>query len=92
MFSDDNQEISVWLGQVKTGDWNYCLKSIKGDLNKSILKEYFSGQMAILADLKRCADVSVMSAIINEINNICFDIDEDNDESKTYEKIAQYFA
>ena len=39
VFSCENGQKCIWVGQVKTGDWKYCFDGIKEDINKRI-KEY----------------------------------------------------
>ena len=34
VFSIENGQKIFWIGQVKTGDWDYCLSAIKDDINK----------------------------------------------------------
>ena len=62
----------MWVGQVKTGAWNYCLEGIKNDISKSILRSYFSGAMIIMADIMRAA-----SNISDELQQIIDDLNRD---------------
>ena len=35
----------MWVGWVKIDTWDYCLKGIKDDIAKNVLRSYFSGMM-----------------------------------------------
>lgn len=90
LFSVDGKEKCFWLGQVKTGDWDYCLKEIKEDINKSIIKNYFGDAMVIMCDIMRA--VSSVSPelikIIDEINDILFDC---ADRKERVDNVIKYF-
>ncbi|MDE6758426.1 MAG: SAVED domain-containing protein [Clostridia bacterium] len=81
VFSIDNGQKYFWVGQVKTGTWEYCLKEIKKDINKSILKYYFSDAMIIMCDIMRAASSSSSELIdiIDNINDIIYDSNGDRD-------------
>ena len=91
VFSIENGQKYFWVGQVKTGDWNYCLDGIKNDINKSIIKYYFADAITILCDIMRAVNsTSVeLSKIIDDINDIIFDCNSNRAEQT--EKILQYF-
>lgn len=91
VFSIENGKKYFWVGQVKTGDWKYCLDGIKDDINKSIIKYYFADAITILCDIMRSANsASVeLSKIIDNINDIIFDCNSDRTEQT--ERILQYF-
>lgn len=74
IFSVENERKYFWVGQVKTGTWDYCLKAIKDDINKSIIKFYFGDAIAILCDIMRAVNsVSPeLSRIIDDINDIIY--------------------
>ena len=91
VFSIENGQKYFWVGQVKTGDWNYCLDGIKNDINKSIIKYYFADAITILCDIM-CAINSTsveLSKIIDDINDIIFDCNSNRAEQT--ERILQYF-
>lgn len=91
VFSIENGQKYFWVGQVKTGDWNYCLTKIKNDINKSIIKYYFADAIAILCDIMRAVNSTSekLSKIINDINDIIFDCNSNRTEQTS--KILQYF-
>lgn len=91
VFSIENGQKYFWVGQVKTGDWKYCLDGIKEDINKSIIKYYFADAITILCDIMRAVNsTSVeLSKIIDNINDIIFDCNSNRAEQT--ERILQYF-
>lgn len=91
VFSIENGQKYFWVGQAKTGDWNYCLDGIKNDINKSIIKYYFADAITILCDIMRAINsTSVeLSKIIDDINDIIFDCNSNRAEQT--ERILQYF-
>lgn len=91
VFSIENGQKYFWVGQVKTGDWNYYLDGIKNDINKSIIKYYFADAITILCDIMRAINsTSVeLSKIIDDINDIIFDCNSNRAEQT--ERILQYF-
>ncbi len=91
LFSIENNQKYMWVGQVKTGDWQYCLCGIKNDINKSILKHYFSSAMVILADImKAVSDRSKeLLQIIDDLNDLIFE--HSTDEVLLHSKIINYF-
>ena len=91
VFSIENGQKYFWVGQVKTGDWNYCLTKIKNDINKSIIKYYFADAIVILCDIMRAVNSTSekLSKIIDDINDIIFDCNSNRTEQTS--KILQYF-
>ena len=91
VFSVENGHKYFWVGQVKTGDWKYCLDGIKNDINKSIIKYYFADAITILCDIMRAVNSASdkLSRIIDNINDIIFGCNSDRAEQA--EKILQYF-
>lgn len=75
VFSVENRQKYFWVGQVKTGGWQYCLGNIKDDINKSIIKYYFADAMVILCDIMRAVNSSSpdLSKMIDDINDIIYD-------------------
>lgn len=90
LFSIEDNQKYIWLGQAKTGDWDYCFYGIKEDINKSILKYYFSDAIAIMCDIMRAANTSSpeLYKIIDDINGIIFDC---YDRGEKAGKIIEYF-
>ncbi len=74
VFSVENGQKYFWVGQVKTGDWQYCLDKIKDDINKSIIKYYFADALVILCDIMRAINSSSkdLIKIIDDINDIIY--------------------
>lgn len=70
-FTKNSNEISLWLGQVKTGACSYCKSSIIDDLNNKYLLDYFCKSVFYIADKNDKS--SDLSDILFEINKICFD-------------------
>ena len=91
VFSVENSQKYLWVGQVKTGSWRYCLNNIKNDINKSIIKYYFADAIVILCDIMRAVNNSSpeLIKIIDEINNIIYDCSNNRAEQTT--KILTYF-
>jgi hypothetical protein len=81
----------MWVGQVKTGTWDYCFTGIKEDIDKSILKHYFASAMAIMADIMMAtSDLSHdLKSIIDDLNDIFFDHPTETEER--HSKIIEYF-
>lgn len=91
LFSVENNQKYMWVGQVKTGTWDYCLKGIKEDISKSILRNYFSSAMIIMADIMR-ATSSVsdeLQKIIDDLNDFCLEYPKDI--ATLYAKVHDYF-
>lgn len=91
VFSVEDGQKFFWIGQVKTGDWQYCLDGIKDDINKSIIKYYFADAMVILCDIMRAFNSSSqkLGKIIDDINDIIYNCNSKRAEQTT--EILQYF-
>ena len=91
VFSIEDGQKYFWVGQVKTGDWSYCLNAIKDDINKSIIKYYFGDSITIMCDIMRAANSSSpeLSNIIDNINEIIYD--HINEREIKTQKILDYF-
>ena len=91
VFSVENGRKYFWVGQSKTGGWQYCLDNIKDDINKSIIKYYFADAMVILCDIMRAFNSSSqeLSKIIDDINDIIYDCSSKRAEQTT--EILRYF-
>lgn len=70
-FTKDDDEVSLWLGQVKTGDYSYCKSSIVDDLNEKYLMDYFCKSIYYIAD--KADKSNSLIDLLNEINKICFE-------------------
>lgn len=91
VFSIENDQKFFWVGQVKTGQWNYCLTAIKDDINKSIIKYYFADAIAILCDIMRAVNSSSseLCKIVDDINDIIYDCNSERTQQTA--SILQYF-
>lgn len=91
VFSIENDQKFFWVGQVKTGQWNYCLTAIKDDINKSIIKYYFADAIAILCDIMRAVNSSSteLCKIVDDINDIIYDCNSERTQQTS--RILQYF-
>jgi hypothetical protein len=69
-FVKNTEEISLWLGQVKTGACSYCKSSIVDDLNEKYVLDYFCNSVFYIAD--KADKSSDLLEILCEINKICF--------------------
>lgn len=91
LFSCDGDKKYMWVGQVKTGSWKYCLDDIKEDINKSILEHYFSSAMMILADIMKavsCRSKNLLK-IIDDLNDLI--LEYSLDKALLHSKIVAYF-
>lgn len=91
LFSIKDGKKYFWAGQVKTGEWKYCLDSIKEDINKSIISYYFADSIVIMCDIMRAASntSTELMQIIDEINDIIFECNGERD--KKTQLIIEYF-
>lgn len=92
LFSVENDQKYMWVGQVKTGTWDYCLKGIKEDITKSILRNYFSSAMVIMADIMRATSSTSdeLEKIIDDLNDFCLEYPKDLE--ALYTKVHDYFV
>ena len=91
LFSCEDDKKYMWVGQVKTGSWKYCLDGIKKDINKSILEHYFSSAMMILADIMKavsCRSKNLLK-IIDDLNDLI--LEHSADKPLLHSKIVTYF-
>lgn len=70
-FTKNNEEISLWLGQAKTGSFNYCKSDIIKDLNNKYTLKYFCDSMFFVAD--KAEKSNELRDILDSVNKICFD-------------------
>lgn len=91
LFSVENQQKYMWIGQVKTGSWEYCSKGIKEDINKSILEHYFSSAMMIMADVMHSMNSNspILQKVIDDLNEIIFE--NTGDTALIHSNIQKYF-
>lgn len=91
VFSIEDGQKYFWVGQVKTGSWEYCLSAIKDDINKSTIKNYFGDAIAILCDIMRAVSStsSELSQIIDDINDRIFE--NNSNRSVKVDSILDYF-
>lgn len=69
-FVKEGQEITLWLGQAKLGQKNYCKTSIDDDLTKKYTENYLAKQMFFISD-KRVSitkDARDILDLIEELN------------------------
>ena len=92
LFSVENDQKYMWVGQVKTGSWDYCLKGIKEYIAKSVLRNYFSSAIVIMADIMRATSgvSDELEKIIDDLNNFCLEYPKDLE--ALYTKVHDYFA
>lgn len=91
LFSVEDGRKYMWVGQVKTGAWDYCLKGSKADISKSILRNYFSSAMIIMADIMRAtSNISDdLQQVIDDLNDFCLEYPSDME--ALYNKVHDYF-
>lgn len=67
-FTKDLSGISLWLGQAKAGQKNYCKGSIINDLKEKYKKDYFADTAFYIADKNEAPE---LEELLSEINEIC---------------------
>lgn len=69
-FTRDDNMISLWLGQAKLGEENYCKGSINDDLLEKYTEKYLSNQLFFIADkpIGLTEDAKAILGIINKLN------------------------
>lgn len=67
-FTKNNDEITLWLGQAKSGKDSYCKSDMKNDLNTKFTSMYFANTAFYIAS--RTTSDELLS-IVNEINKAC---------------------
>lgn len=89
-FTNENGKITLWLGQAKLGDKQYCRKGIIEDLVKKYDTLYLSKQIYFLAD-KPCGlskEGKEIALLINKLNMI----NADQDDITRAEKLLEYLS
>lgn len=87
-FKFENNNITLILGQVKSGKYDYCTEKIEDDLNTKYNNHYFGDALCYIAD-KRLTDNmnSTLTSVLSEFNNIALGT-EDNE--IRHNKICEY--
>lgn len=80
-FTKNDTEISLWLGQAKTGIWSYCKSGIIKDLNSKYVIDYLADSVFYIAD--KAERESELQELLNEINRMCFENYRLNHDSET---------
>jgi hypothetical protein len=78
LFVQENECIKLTLGQVKTGDFQYCKDGIKKDLNAKYREKYFGDAMYYIMDRHMSNPPIGLGGIVKKINEIAID-SENND-------------
>lgn len=68
------------------------MKGIKEDITKSILRNYFSSAMVIMADIMRATSSASdeLEKIIDDLNDLCLEYPKD--QGALYTKVHDYFV
>lgn len=74
-FTKNSEGVTLWLGQAKAGQEQYCKADIKKDLNTKFSSTYFSNTAFYIAT--RCSSPTLLS-IVNEVNKLCFKAQKEN--------------
>lgn len=88
-FTKDETGITLWLGQAKLGEKNYCKSGIHNDLLEKFKKEYLAKQLFFVCD-KRIGitdDAKSILEAIEDINRLMMSADE----SSRADKLLAYF-
>ena len=77
-FTKDETGITLWLGQAKLGEKNYCKSGIHNDLLEKFKKEYLAKQLFFICDkrIEITDDAKSILEIIEKINIIMMNADE----------------
>lgn len=82
-FTSNGDDITIWLGQAKTGKKYYCKSDIEKDLLNTFNKRYLSRQLLFICD--KATDITKEGRkivnMINKLNSATFDSDETNSEN-----------
>lgn len=89
-FSLEDGNITIWLGQSKLGDREYCKRGIDSDLIKKYTKQYLSEQLFFVCDkrMELTKEAKQILSAIDDINLLCI---ENPGINKT-EKLFEYFS
>lgn len=88
-FSNENSNISLWLGQSKIGEIDYCKKGLNQDLLSKFTDDYLSKQIYFICDkrVELTDEVSELLEIIEKIN--IQNLNENNEER--VKKLLSFF-
>ncbi len=88
LFREEAQNISLILGQVKTGGYNYCTSNLETDLNTKYNSTYFGDAVCYIADRRMldCPSLALQN-ILRQINEIAMATD---DMQTRNDKICEY--
>lgn len=81
--------MTLWLGQAKLGNKEYCKSSINDDLLKKYTSEYLAKQLFFVCD-KRVEITSDAREILSNIDELNILMMEENDNSRA-EALIDYF-
>lgn len=88
-FTKDGAEVTLWLGQAKLGNKEYCKSSINDDLLKKYTSKYLAKQLFFVCD-KRGEITSDAREILSNINALNILMMDENDNSRA-EALIDYF-
>lgn len=69
-FTLQDEQITLWLGQAKSGAELYCKSGIKEDLNTKFYNNYFANTAFYIADR---SESSELTYLLKNINKVCFE-------------------
>ncbi|MHA6530957.1 Hachiman antiphage defense system protein HamA [Paenibacillus sp. BAC0078] len=75
-FTDSDDGVALWLGQVKTGSYSYCRNSIVDDLNSKYILDYFCKSIFYIAD--KLDRSNTLAKVLGSVNKICFESIKNN--------------
>lgn len=72
---EENDKLSLLLGQAKAGNYDYCKKGIKEDLNTKYGTTYFGKTMCYIKERQtQIVDNKKITELLTKINKICIDL------------------
>lgn len=75
LFIEQNEHLSLLLGQAKAGGYYYCKKGIQDDLNTKYNKTYFGKIMCYIKERQtQIVNNQKIIALLTKINKICIDL------------------
>lgn len=80
-FTKDSTGISLWLGQAKLGDKEYCKKGINKDLIEKYTRDYLAKQLYFVCN-KRMAITDDAKSILEIIDTLNVRTIDDNDDTR----------
>lgn len=88
-FTKDQTGITLWLGQAKLGEKDYCKSSISEDLLTKYTKEYLAKQIYFICD-KRVEITDDAKDILDAINRINIIMSDENDSRRIAELLKHF--